>query len=706
MSLIESYITHGFALVPIPYGQKGPNTPGWNDPENVITTHSRAVALKGNVGLAHQYCKFPTMALDIDDIEGSRVWLGERDINLDDLLDAPDAVQITSGRENRCKLLYKLPMKWSSKATHQVKDPTTQKILFEMRCSSANGKTVQDVLPPSIHPYTGKPYEWAGGGSYTNIPIIPIELSFCWAKLQAPNKATIINIPLAAPDNVHIDDLRHALSGLNADDRALWIDCGFALKSLGDAGRDMWLEWSATSNKFDEIDACKKWAGFNPTKIDYRFIFNKAKRQSTGTIPVITTDANIPPEIAEINNRFAWDMGAMNLYKIDSGHYIFKDRFVTQYANRVLNVGTPEKPKVTQLGSGWFTHKDRRGVTSVKMVPGQPETLADGSLNSWRGYACDPVPGDVKPFIKLLKRLIQNTEERRYVLNWLATLVQNPGQKFNVALVVWSSQQGTGKSLLFETIASLFHERHRVVVGQEVFGDMFSEWQAHKVFVICDEVSSTDQRGTADRIKGWITASKNNINTKHEPKYSQPNIIKYVFLSNHPDAVFLTDTDRRYFVVEATAARLPSSEANEYVAWRDNGGRAALLAYLLKVTVQDFNPTAPAPTSSSKTLMIEDNKSDLERWIDRRLDEQMHKGAFLISAEELAGAYKSTNRGNTSAKAVGNILITKGLNKLHKQARTAQGARIRLYALENITQYEAMPDTALGVEFARQALLR
>ena len=79
------------------------------------------------------------------------------------------------------------------------------------------------------------------------------------------------------------------------------------------------------------------------------------------------------------------------------------------------------------LGGTWLHHKDRRDVAAVRMVPGQPETLLDGSLNSWLGYACAPVPGDAGPFIKLLKRLVPDIAERRYLINWIAVLVQNPG---------------------------------------------------------------------------------------------------------------------------------------------------------------------------------------------------------------------------------------------------------------------------------------
>lgn len=406
--------------------------------------------------------------------------------------------------------------------------------------------------------------------------------------------------------------------------------------------------------------------------------------------------------IVDLNAKFAWDFGEMNLYNIDSGAYVLKDRFITQYANRMLDVGPPDRPKLVQLGTAWFTHALRRSTPRVILAPDQPETLLDGSINSWRGFVCEPVIGDVKPFIKLLKRLIPNIEERRYVLSWLAALIQNPAQKFNVALVIWSRQQGVGKNILVETVGSLFDERHFEVVGQEVFNDGFTDWQAHKVMVVCDEVSSTDKRAVSDRIKGWITASKNNINAKNAPKFKQPNLIKYVFLSNHADAVYLDETDRRFFVVEASSDRLPKEDSWEFVQWRDSYGKAALLHYLLNLNTKDFNPTAPAPVSNSKAAMVEDNKSDLERWMDATVEELLHGQKYLISSEALATRYKNETGHSCSSKTITSALRLRSVTRLNKQARMSSGSKNRLFALKDAAMYEAMTDTELGAAFSRQ----
>jgi putative DNA primase/helicase len=177
------YVRAGLALVPIPVGTKGPRTPGWNLRENCITTEAQAARLNGeNIGLAHSYCHpTPTGALDIDDFAAAESWLDAHGIDLAALMMADDAVQIRSGRPNRAKAMYRLPEPLPSVVVKGEGGDTA----LELRCASAGGLTVQDVLPPSIHPDTGQPYVWAGAGDWHAIPDIPAPLHLLWRALAA-----------------------------------------------------------------------------------------------------------------------------------------------------------------------------------------------------------------------------------------------------------------------------------------------------------------------------------------------------------------------------------------------------------------------------------------------------------------------------------------------------------------------------------------
>jgi len=94
---------------------------------------------------------------------------------------------------------------------------------------------------------------------------------------QASPRTSANAAPGVALNEQTVKELRSALLFLRADEREVWIRLGLALKSLGDAGRGLWLDWSATSEKFDAGDAARVWDSFKPSQISYRTVFEEAQ---------------------------------------------------------------------------------------------------------------------------------------------------------------------------------------------------------------------------------------------------------------------------------------------------------------------------------------------------------------------------------------------------------------------------------------------
>ena len=177
----EDYVRRGFALVRVQRGMKRPTQEEWQLEANAARTVEDCIRFRGsNIGLAHRWSG--TCAVDIDDFQAGEAWFTQHGVSVVELLTADDAVQITSGRENRAKLLYRLPDSVDWLPTHR---PVGCGI--EFRCASDGGaSTVQDVLPPSIHPDTGKPYQWAGSGTWETLPVLPDAVLKLWLALAAP----------------------------------------------------------------------------------------------------------------------------------------------------------------------------------------------------------------------------------------------------------------------------------------------------------------------------------------------------------------------------------------------------------------------------------------------------------------------------------------------------------------------------------------
>ena len=167
----------GWYLVTIPAGSKGPTRFGWQQPEKALSDPDAARLYyeqnpNHNVGLLHGASG--TCAVDIDNVENTKLIFEELGIDFSLLMNS--APQII-GRENRGKLIFKAP---ADLGTHKISwpvkdDPRKTEVVFELRAGS-----VQDVLPPSIHPDTGRPYQWAGRSIFDELPELPPQLLTLW----------------------------------------------------------------------------------------------------------------------------------------------------------------------------------------------------------------------------------------------------------------------------------------------------------------------------------------------------------------------------------------------------------------------------------------------------------------------------------------------------------------------------------------------
>ncbi|MNJ39672.1 hypothetical protein D3C77_345500 [compost metagenome] len=181
--------TFGLALVPIEPGEKGPKGNGWNKPGGYITEAVAAEAFwqkrpSHNLGVVLGPSR--VCSLDIDEVQCARQIFNELlGMDLDALADAyPTSV----GNPARFRIMFRVPdgvdltwhpLNWPSQADPdgsihkalmaQVKtakdagdtdreaalrmaaEPFKKIPVFELRAG-----LVQDVLPPSIHPGTGK----------------------------------------------------------------------------------------------------------------------------------------------------------------------------------------------------------------------------------------------------------------------------------------------------------------------------------------------------------------------------------------------------------------------------------------------------------------------------------------------------------------------------------------------------------------------
>lgn len=345
-------------------------------------------------------------------------------------------------------------------------------------------------------------------------------------------------------------------------------------------------------------------------------------------------------ELWALNEELALIRESGSVYELASDQLRNKTTLVdVLYAHRrFLKINAAGEPKEVNSAAEWLRWSRRREHSRLDYVPGGAATLPDGTLNLWKGWGVEPVEGTVKPFLDLLKYIFGNDDAgRQWFLRWLACPLQKPGTKLYTSVLLFSLQQGTGKSLLGMTIGRIYGDNFTIVSQEELAAD-FNAWAKNKQFALGEEITGSDSRRAADKLKHLITRETVTINAKYQPTYVLPDRLNYLLTSNHPDALYLEQHDRRFFIHEIEAPPLAQKFYDAYDKWYRGDGPAHLFHYLLhEVDLKGFNPRAPAPLTGAKEDMVMLSRSDLDLFARQLRDdpESVLRIGMTVSKREL-----------------------------------------------------------------------
>jgi hypothetical protein len=305
-SMAEQYLARHWYLCLIPYGLKRPITEKWNEPERAISAPGQLPEIVENVGLLH--VQSATCSIDIDNYESAKAWFAERGVNLDELLSAPDAVQIVSGRPGSAKLIYRMPTPMRS-----IKRSKDGKAILEFRCATAEGKTVQDVLPPSVHP-SGSIYQWAGAGvtdgTPGTLPAIPEALLMIWRNQIESDRLPRGDVEGTYPAS--LDEVTSAIKVIPATDREVWMRVGMAMRlAFGDDAFAAWDEWCQTSpTGYTASTQAAQWCSFKDNHAEpvtlgtlFHMAYGHGWKRPLPDVSILFGNLDITPEGVVVQRR-------------------------------------------------------------------------------------------------------------------------------------------------------------------------------------------------------------------------------------------------------------------------------------------------------------------------------------------------------------------------------------------------------------------
>jgi hypothetical protein len=395
-----------------------------------------------------------------------------------------------------------------------------------------------------------------------------------------------------------------------------------------------------------------------------------------------------------------------------------KDDFHDHYADwKLMPI---DKGQPYSASKAWAAWADRERAYDVTLAPGRPTVFEDtlnGRLvrrvNTWTGWGGEPVKGDVGPLLRLCDHLFSaNPKQAARFWMWCAYRFQHPEAQINTAYLMFGSE-GTGKSLLGETIG-LAHGDGFGLLTQANLSSDFTGWLKGKTFLVGNEVTTKDsRRNEVEKLKNIVTDPYLEVNEKHKPHFRQPNRLQLYLTSNDPNALLLSDSDRRFCVIEAPD-ETPKKFIDAVLEWRKKQVNLnALLHHLMhEVDCKGFDPGERAPMTAAKTAMVENSRTVIERFVFHLRDEPdtiegIDPGDVrtLHTTRELLGLAERVARGPLphywNDTSLGNALRKA---KLEQRTVKVEGRSQKLWALRDRQRLAAVASKVWASVRTREAV--
>lgn len=245
--------------------------------------------------------------------------------------------------------------------------------------------------------------------------------------------------------------------------------------------------------------------------------------------------------------------------------------------------------------------------------------------NQWTGWASlgDMLEHEGKREVdrtwrKLIEKLFG--EHADYFERWCAHLMQRPGEKTSIGVILVSVLNGVGKSLLGEILRGMVGDVHGKACQLERLKSNFNAILERCLLLQVDEANGL-QDGLESKLNDLITSDTVTIERKGFDAVTVSNYMRIYMTSNSMRPIRMNRENRRWLVVNAGVVE---SELEDWSRWCDQAARVlkspeglgALRERLLRLDISDWNPTARVVVTEYMDEMVESSMS----WNSRRVE--------------------------------------------------------------------------------------
>jgi hypothetical protein len=350
----------------------------------------------------------------------------------------------------------------------------------------------------------------------------------------------------------------------------------------------------------------------------------------------------VGPSLDDMASPATWATEVIHQAGRGRPRYKLRDEFVAEwymvqqphlFAHR-MQVNRLLPPEVFNRAIAPFSHADDTARLLARRFDAHADSIAyrphrkgesgrlltiDGQrlVNTFRPPAIGPLRGNIHPFLRFIRYLIPDQEDRSKVLRWCATLIARPEVRMRYSLLLISETQGVGKTTLGDAILAPLVGRWNVSTPSEkqVNDNGFNSWIAHRRLAIINEIYSGAQRKCYDQLKFVISDDRVEVNRKFLESYVIDNWLHIVACSNSIRALHLDDGDRRWLVPRVVEEQRSEGWWKEFYAWLNGDGLPTIAAWAEAYVVKygAVRTGEHAPMTTAKEDVIAESRSDGQR---------------------------------------------------------------------------------------------
>jgi phage/plasmid-associated DNA primase len=264
--------------------------------------------------------------------------------------------------------------------------------------------------------------------------------------------------------------------------------------------------------------------------------------------------------------------------------------FRTCYQNRKIEVMRNKKLTPVSIADLWLDSPERRQYKGIVFDPSRKNI--PGYYNLYRGFALQPKQGSWKLMENHIYHIICSGDDEcfRYLIAWMARIVQDPGGKRPGVVIVLRGKQGTGKGCFVTNFGAIFGSHFLHIISYTLVAGRFNSHFKDALLVFVDEGFWGGDKQAEGALKGMITEDYILIEAKHKDAFNVKNNTNFIFASNNDWVVPAAMEERRFFIMDVSEKHMNDSKYFEPIyAEMANGGREALLYDLLHYNIDNFD---------------------------------------------------------------------------------------------------------------------